>query len=760
MDENGYRVGFVGTGYIAQYHARALHEVPGPRLVAVCDLDRSRADAFASANRVEAVFTTPEAMLAAGGLDVVHVLTPADRHAEAGHRVLESGAHLFLEKPMCPEPAECETLLAQADLAGLRVGVNHNFLFHPAYVKLREAIRGGMVGPLDRVAVTWAMELPQLRTGPFDLWLFRDPLHVLLELGSHIVAALLDLALVPGDMSVTAGDPVTLPGHQPFHRQWRISSACGSTAIDCYLAVGPGFAQRTIEARGALGLAVADLECNTCVVQRHGRWAQDWGKYERLAEASRALRRQARENLGRYVLGKLALASGGNPYLASITESIRAFYHGLRGTMDPRCSGQLGRQVVEGCRHAMRVAGAGGRTLAAVSRPAVRLCAGGGRLTAQAADVLVLGGTGFIGRELVGQLLGNGRRVRILTRRGVSPFGDGNPRLQAIRGDIRNEADLLHAMRGAPVVVHLARAAGGSWRDYFEQDVLGTERVGLCCLEAGVPRLVYASSIVGYNLGRRPTITEQTPFDPAVLRQNRYARAKAEAEQRLEKLHAQRGLPVVIVRPGMVIGRGGELCHGGVAAWNGLGSCAFWGNGRGLLPLVLVEDVARGLIAAMDAAAIEGQSFNLVDAPCLSAREYVDEIERFAGLSIRRFPTPLWRLYAIDLIKFAAKVALRMPDRYVPRYRMWKARDPRATFDCTRARETLNWRPAGDRDAIVARGIHVHLAESATRARPAEAQRSAASEPALVTVRTPSDEVPVLKRELGPGSDLSGFASS
>ena len=54
--------------------------------------------------------------------------------------------------------------------------------------------------------------------------------------------------------------------------------------------------------------------------------------------------------------------------------------------------------------------------------------------------------------------------------------------------------------------------------------------------------------------------------------------------------------------------------------------CQLWGEGRNKLPLVLVEDVARGLVAAMEKPGIEGRSFNLVADPCLSAQEYLDEL--------------------------------------------------------------------------------------------------------------------------------------
>jgi nucleoside-diphosphate-sugar epimerase len=149
------------------------------------------------------------------------------------------------------------------------------------------------------------------------------------------------------------------------------------------------------------------------------------------------------------------------------------------------------------------------------------------------------------------------------------------------------------------------------------------------------------------------------------------------------------------------------------------------------LPLVLVEDVARGLVAAMNADGAEGQSFNLVADPCLSAREYLQEIERFAGISIRAFHQPVWSAFGTDVCKWLAKMALRMPDRCVPRYRVWRSRTARAVFDCSKAKEVLGWQPTCDRDSLVARGIHVHLIDAIQVGRPGSDVYAPAERPEL-----------------------------
>jgi predicted dehydrogenase len=120
------RVGLVGAGYIADWHAQGLRSVENVELAAVCDRVTARAQALAGKFGVAQVYGSLEDMLAAERLDAVHVLLPPDQHFEAARTALEAGVNVFLEKPMCDRAADCETLVRLAAERGLRLGVGHN----------------------------------------------------------------------------------------------------------------------------------------------------------------------------------------------------------------------------------------------------------------------------------------------------------------------------------------------------------------------------------------------------------------------------------------------------------------------------------------------------------------------------------------------------------------------------------------------------------------------------------------------------------
>jgi nucleoside-diphosphate-sugar epimerase/predicted dehydrogenase len=700
-------VGLLGAGYIADWHVKALRAVRGASITAVCDRDPARVRAFGKRHGISSTFESLDAMLQTAELDAVHVLLPPEHHCRAAREIIDSGRHVLLEKPMGIDPEECSELIDRAASKGVQVGVSHNFLFSAVYEGLKADLASGRLGKPDLITITWNKSLDQLVSGPFNAWMFREPEHIVWEVGSHSVAHMLDL-LGPVELArVQATNPIDLPGGRRFYRRWQVDADRGGARASLVLSFGPGFTEHTIHVRGSLAAATADFERNTYTLHQHTTSGMDIDRYRMLAHHARGLHRQARRGLSAVALSKFGLSEAGNPYGASILGAVRRFYEGLPGPPEHRLSGQLGRDVVALCaeigRRAQLPRNMGVPAAAKADEPA------------RPPEILVLGATGFIGRELVRQLLDRGKGpVRVLVRdAGRLPDDLKPPAVEVIAGDASNEADLARALEGVPFVYHLARAtAARTWEEYHEQEVRVTHRIAEACLRAGVKRFLYTGTIDSYYAGSKAgTITEQTPLDPRIERRNKYARAKAVSEAILMDLHREQGLPVAIFRPGIVLGRGGSPFHWGVGMWSRNAVCQLWGEGTNPLPLVLVEDVADALVRGLDVPEIEGESFNLVADPCLSASEYLRELEQFAGITLSKHPTPFWKFYTGDMAKWMVKMLVRHPERARPSYRDWETRSQRAFYDCTKAKNRLGWRPASDRDAMVRRGIHAPASE-------------------------------------------------
>jgi nucleoside-diphosphate-sugar epimerase len=434
-----------------------------------------------------------------------------------------------------------------------------------------------------------------------------------------------------------------------------------------------------------------------------------------IGDEANQLRSHARLTLARYVLSKLKLSTKGSAYGLSISRAVQAFYAGLSGPADPRLSATMGLNVVSLCVKIgqMGVDSSVQPPSDVTPAPSPRVLESKVESAATAAPILVLGATGFIGQELARQLLAAKRQIRVLVRNpGRLPPDLKGPGVEIIRGDLSQASDLDRALEGIRQVFHLARANVKTWEEFTEQDIEVTRQIAEACLAKKVERMIYTGTIDSYYSGiKAGTITEATPLDPRIDWRNLYARAKAASEEILMELHREQGLPVVIFRPGIVIGRGGSPFHWGIGMWSWNAVCQIWGQGRNPLPFVLVEDVARALVAAVNVAGIEGESFNLVAETDLTAFDYLKVLEEHSGVSFQKFPTPPWKFYVADLVKWAVKQMVRHPDQRRPSYRDWESRTQRARYDCTKARSLLHWRPVGDRDEIIRRGIQLPASE-------------------------------------------------
>jgi nucleoside-diphosphate-sugar epimerase/predicted dehydrogenase len=695
-------VGFLGTGYISHWHAKALRAVSNASLSAVCDRELGRAHSFAARHGVNRVHDSLEAMLAGGRLDVIHVLLPPNHHASAAGEIIDAGVHVLLEKPMAVCTQACEQLIEHARLRGVKIGVSHNFLFAPIYEQLRSDLRSGKLGRPDKITITWHKGLDQLQAGPFDLWMLSEPKNIMLEIGAHSLAHVLDLVGPTEIVGIHATNPLDLPTGTRFFRRWHIEAAQGPTGVTLAFSFAPGFSEHSIHIRGSLANATVDFERNTYLLHRHTKFAHDFDRYCMSAVAARALLAQARNTLGRVILSKLR-HSAADPYGQSITRALQAFYTGLATRADQRLSPELGRDVVRACTEI-------GKN---VNPPLPH--ATDSPITPAAAEVntqpqvLVLGATGFIGQELVRQLIAQGHAVRALVRNPSRLPTDIRARLaDVVVGDLSREAEITTALRGIRYVYHLARPVVKTWEEFTEHEVEATRRVAQACLAANVKRLIYTGTIDSYYAGATGnTITEDTPLDPHIRWRNYYAQSKALSEQILMSLHSQKRLPVIIFRPGIVIGRAGSPYHWGIGMWSWNAVCQVWGQGCTPLPFVLVDDVARALVTALDAEGIEGESFNLVADTQLSALDYLDALEKYTGFELQKIPTPPWKLYLLDLAKWVIKRAIRHPDYRLPSYRDWVTRTQRSRYDCSKARKRLNWNPTDTRAEIIEKGIQL-----------------------------------------------------
>ncbi|MBI6630631.1 NAD-dependent epimerase/dehydratase family protein [Pontibaca salina] len=684
-----WRVGLIGAGYIAQWHAQALQATPGVRLAAVCDRAQDAAAALASAHGV-AAFTDLDAMLKAGICDAVHILTPPQLHHPLTLQCLQAGLHVLVEKPAAVALAELEEMAAAAAAAGKQLGICHNFLGLPAYQKLRKIRAAGDLGVISALQINWALPLPPLRSGPYGIWLLEQTRNLLLELGPHPFSFAIDLCGPLEIEHVSLGQWIDLPGGERRPQSWRILARAGAVDVTLTLSLVETFDDRSVTLCGSSGMARLDYAADTLVVARDNTSELVLNPLRKeLGKAAAHLR----EGMGNALRQAVSLNQK-SPYALSFRGTFSGFYDGVRkGRPDPRFAPDRALQIMqalEACLATLPPQKAPPPAPAAPPTP----------------KVMVIGGTGFIGRNLTRHLVARGHDVRVLSRGRNGPFDDISDHVELRAVALDDEAALSRAMEGIDYVFNLARSNDTTWDAALENDVGTALRIARAARRAGVARLIYTGTIASYDMSDPArVITEDTPFGDMSQR-NLYARSKAECERRLIADQETADVPLVIARPGIVVGAGGPLQHWGIGRWHGSGAVRLWGNGRNILPFVLVDDVSDGLIRMMEHPEAAGESFNLVGEPLLSGHDYFAAIHQRLGARLKVSSSNLALLWAADQVKTALKKhGLRRKDVVPITLADWKSRGHLSPFDNRKARHLLGWAPQSDRDRFLHQAI-------------------------------------------------------
>jgi UDP-N-acetyl-2-amino-2-deoxyglucuronate dehydrogenase len=190
MDELGF--GIVGTGMVARYHATAIAETPGARLVAVCRADSSRAEEASARFGVDCE-PGYAALLARGDLDAVCLCTPSGMHAAQTIAAAQAGKHVLVEKPLALTLADADAMIAACRRAGVRLGVALQRRTDPLFRSVRAAIEAGELGR----PVLGAVSVPYVRPQSYyDSAAWRgtwalDGGGALMNQGIHLVDLLL-----------------------------------------------------------------------------------------------------------------------------------------------------------------------------------------------------------------------------------------------------------------------------------------------------------------------------------------------------------------------------------------------------------------------------------------------------------------------------------------------------------------------------------------------------------------------------------------
>jgi predicted dehydrogenase/nucleoside-diphosphate-sugar epimerase len=699
------RVALVGAGFIADFHLDILAELEVAEVVALCDPQLELAQSVAKAKGVPSAVASIEE-LADLRVDVAHVLTPPATHVDIARRLLELGIGVFLEKPAALSAEEVRSLGALAAERGLPFGVNHNHVCQPAFQRLLERVQRGEIGRVEHVQVCWNVPLMQLDAEQYAHWMFRAPRNIVYEQGPHPFSQVHALIgrLVDAQTTILSTREL-LPG-QEFHDRWMVAARGERGTAEVYLAFGQDFSRNTIRVIGTDGDLEADFQNDTLSGDRKTPWLEFYNSYTVVRRRAKELLRESRRVLWNYLAFTLGFRERRDAYFVGMRSSVAAFHEAIAQHAPPPTDGERAAEVMDWCDAVAAVASPEGAK--PLELPAPREVRPG--------EVVVLGGTGFIGKRVIERLLERGVPTTCIVRRRHSlpevvteAALDG--RLRLLDGSLGDHDALRAAVTGAQTVIHLATGGGDDWATVQRTMVDGSVEFAKLAASARVKRLCYVSSVAALYTGPdgEYEISDSPATDPKPDVRAVYARGKAAAERALFDYAGTQAMELVVLRPGVVMGAGTPMQHSGLGLWARDNHCVGWGPGDHALPLVWVEDVAEALVRAAVHVGSElgGKALNLCTNPGLSAKQVVDELRTATGRDLHFHPRSLELSQLMEIGKWMVKRAGGRKVEF-PSYRDLKARALGPRFSSNLAREVLDWKPVEEREAFLDACVRIY----------------------------------------------------
>ena len=696
-----------GAGYIAEYHLAILRANPAVTVVGVCDPHPDRLEAFRRRWGLPHAAPTLSELCRTVQADAVHVLTPPQTHVAVITEAIEAGLHVLAEKPLTLSLSDTDALGALARRRGVRMDANHNAAWHPQFLRLKADLATRRLGAPQHVVAVQNIPLAQLAAGAHGHWMFRQPQNVLFEQGPHPLSQICDVLGEVTSATTTCSGKRTLRSGATFYDTWQVSLTCTLGTAQLFMAFDGSFPYWHLHVIGQDATARIDLLANTYVLDRSTASVPPVDAWRRGVARGSSEIFDASRQMARYVAATLRITERRDPYYASMKAGIDAFYRRLiEGTPDVLMP--LDRRVSAAMDMIAASVPVEPLSFQATHAPAIIP-------STDKADVLVIGGTGFIGQHVVRALAESGAKIRVMARTpSALPEAVRKAASGVAAGDVRDAAAVATAVAGCRRVVHLVASAPESWADYESLYLDGTRHVAESCLNVGVEQLQFASSIAALFLGTPGvTVTNDTPPDDQPDARCDYAKAKILCERMLLDYHQTRGLPVVIFRPGIVVGAGGPPEHLGVGHWPSPTCCISWGASDHPLPFVLAGDVAAAMAGALELSGLEGRAFNLAGDVTMKASEYAAELAALSRRDIRLRKRSIGEWWALEHFGWAVKAVGRKANNSALSWRELKYRTGASRLDCRGTKETLRWSPEADRDRFIEAGIR-----AAVRPRP------------------------------------------
>ena len=665
-----FRSAIIGAGLICPFHIAGIHRSGLAEVVALCDINLPQARQIAEKHGIPQV-VEQVAELQELDLDVIHIATPPNSHFSLTMQALEMGCHVFVEKPLATDVDQCDLIRQRAAEANRQICTNHSNLLDPFIARAIRMAREGRIGEVHSVTHLRSSGYPPYRGGALPPH-FREGGFPFRDIGVH--ALYLTQALLGSIKGVEAHFAHRGAETNLMFDDWTGTVTCERGTGLFHLSWNVQPHQNILIVTGTRGVIRCDPFSMFVSTRRRTKLPSAVDRILLPILESCQTLTQVPMNVGKVGIGRLRRYHG-------VQSMIASFYSNLKNGKTAPVTLDEATEAVRWTEHVAQQADREKQRRLARLPPL------------SSAEILVTGGTGFIGRHLLKRLLQKPGRVRVLTRSEPSEELLSNSRLEFVIGDLGDPKAVDQAVDGVQLVYHLGAAMKGPAEDFERATELGTRHIIDAVLRQPNTRLVHVSSLsVLHSCLAKPndTIDETWPLEPNPERRGNYTLYKVRAEQIVSAAVRDRGLQVIIVRPGQVFGPDAELITPAVARRVG-SRLVVLGDGSVPLPLIYVDDLIDALVVAAERGPCDGTIIQIVDnTASIDQNELLKRMQGRTPAKVVHVPRPF--VYTLALAVQAAFGLLR---RSAP-LNLYRVRSALSSmrFDGSKARRLLDWVPA------------------------------------------------------------------
>jgi predicted dehydrogenase len=196
------RVGVIGYGYWGPNVVRNFSHLGNARVAGICDINASSTRRARQAFPEIPVTNDPADLMTSPDVDAIAVITPVWTHYDLAKQALENGKHVFVEKPFTSTSQQAQELIELAERKGLKMMVDHTFLFTGAVRKIRQLIDNGTLGKLYYYDSTRV-----------NLGLFQHDINVIWDLAPHDLS-IMDYLIASQPEAISATGQKHLNGNE------------------------------------------------------------------------------------------------------------------------------------------------------------------------------------------------------------------------------------------------------------------------------------------------------------------------------------------------------------------------------------------------------------------------------------------------------------------------------------------------------------------------------------------------------------------